>query len=92
MVKMETDLGILPSEFLGILDGTLCHIAEEGLVGIVAGTLRNLEDDRGPLLGASLDDGLQLLHVVEIECRDGISTLYGLREHFPGVHKTQFFE
>ena len=85
---MEDDLGLFPAKFLRILDGTFRHIAEKGLVGIVAGALGNLEDDRGLGLGSGLDDGLELLHVVEVESRDGVTAGNCLREHLTGVHKT----
>ena len=82
---------MLPSEFLCILYSALCHIAEKGLVCIVAGTLGNLENNRRLGLGRSLDNGLELLHVVEIEGRDCITSLYCLCKHFPGVYKAQIF-
>ena len=88
VIEVEADLGVLPAQFLRISDGTFGHIAEEGGVRIVAGALGNLEDDRGLGLGGSLDDGLELLHVVEVESRDGVSAGDSLREHLTGVHKT----
>jgi hypothetical protein len=90
MVKMEDDLRMLPAKLLGIFYSTLRHVAEEGLVGIVTCALGHLEDDRALQLGGSLDDGLELLHVVEVECRNGIATLDGLCEHLTGVDKTEF--
>jgi hypothetical protein len=91
VVQVEDNLRILPTQFLGVFYGTLCHIAEEGLVGVVTGTLGNLEDHRALGLCAGLDDGLKLLHVVEVESGDGVTAGNGLLEHLTGVHKTNFF-
>ena len=91
VVEMENDLGMLPAEFLCIFYSTFCHIAEKGLVGIVARTLGNLENDRALGLCGGLDYGLELLHVVEVECGDGVTALDGLCEHLAGVHKAKIF-
>ncbi len=87
MVEVKHNLGILPAKFLCIGHGTLGHITEKGRIGIVAGTFGNLEDYRGFFLGSSLDDGLELLHVVEVESRDGISPLDGLGKHLTSVNQ-----
>ena len=92
VIQVQADLGILPAQFLGILDSTFGHVAQKGLVGVVAGTLGDLQDHRGLGLRGGLDNGLELLHVVEIECGDGISAGDGLLEHLSGVHKTQSFK
>ncbi len=89
MVEVEDNLRMLPAERPGILHCTLGHIAEKDGVGIVARPLRNLEDYRRLGVGSGLDDGLQLLHVVEIECGYCISAVYGLGEHLFGVDQTQ---
>ena len=91
MVQVEADLGMLPTELLRIRDSTFRHVTEKGLVGILTGTAGNLEDHRGLGLGGRLDDGLELLHVVEIESGDGVTAGNGLLEHLTGVHKAQFF-
>ena len=91
VVQVEHNLGMLPAQLFGIFHSTLCHIAQEGLVGVVTGTLGNLENHRALGLGAGLDNGLKLLHVVEIESGDGVTAGNGLLEHLTGVHKTQFF-
>ena len=75
VVQVQADLRVLPTELLRVSDGTFGHVAEKGGVGIVAGALGNLEDDRGLGLGSGLDDGLELLHVVEIERRDGVTAV-----------------
>ena len=91
VVQVKNNLGVLPTQFLGILNSTFCHVAEEGLVGVVTGTLGNLENHRALGLCSCHDDGLELLHVVEIESRDGVTAFNGLGEHFAGVYKAQFF-
>ena len=84
---MENDFGMLATQFLGIFHSTFGHITEQGLVGIGAGTFGNLKNHRALLLGRSLDDGLKLLHVVEVESRDGIAAVNGSLEHLAGVHQ-----
>ena len=91
MIEMENDLGMLPAEFLCIFYRAFCHVAEEGLVGIVARTLGNLEDNRALGLSRGLDNGLELLHVVEVECGDGVTAFDSLCEHLAGVHKAKIF-
>ncbi len=91
MVEVQDDLGTFPAQFLCILDGAFRHVAEEGLVGVVACALRHLKDDGGLGLCRGLDDGLQLFHVVEIECRDGVTAFHCLGEHRARVDKAQFF-
>ena len=92
MVKMQADLRVLPAEFLRILHSTLCHVAEKRLVSVVARTFRYLQDNRALRLCRSLDDSLQLLHVVEVEGRNCVPALDCLSEHLSSVHKTKFFE
>ena len=91
VVEVQHDLGLCPAQLLGVLHGTFGHVAQQGLVGIVARALRHLQDDGRLGLGGSLDDGLELLHVVEVECRYGVTALDGLGEHFAGVHEAQIF-
>ena len=91
VVQVKDDLRLLPAQFLGIFDGTLGHIAEQGLVRVVARTLGDLQDHRGLGLRGGLDNGLELLHVVEIECGDGVTTGDSLSEHLSGVHKAKIF-
>ncbi len=85
VVEVEDNLGVLPAEFLGIGDSTLGHVAEQGGVGIVAGAFGNLENHGRLLFGSGLDDGLELLHVVEVEGGDCITALDGLGKHLTGV-------
>ena len=92
MVEVEADLGMLPAKLFCIFDSTFGHVAEKGLVGVVARTLGNLENHRGLRLRGGLNDGLELLHVVEVECGDGVTAFDGLREHLAGVDKAKFFK
>jgi len=61
------------------------------LVCVVACAFGYLENNGALGLSRSLDDSLELLHVVEIEGRNSISALDGLGEHITSVHQTQFF-
>ena len=88
---MENDLRMLPAEFLCILYCTLCHITEKCLVRIVASALGNLKDNWRFQFCGSLDDSLELLHVVEVESRNSVSAFDSLCKHFSGVYKAQFF-
>ncbi len=90
VVEVEHDLRIGAAEFLGVFNSTLGHVAKDGAVGVVAGTLRDLHDHRRLLLHSSLHDGLHLFHGVEVESRDGVATLNSLCKHFPGVHQAEF--
>ena len=90
VVEVQDDGNVL-AQLLGILDGALCHVTQQGLVGVFACACRNLQDHGRGSLHAGLDDGLHLLHVVEIECRDGITAFDGLCEHVARVHETQIF-
>src|SRR5437667_4850884 len=56
-------------------------------VGVFAGTLADLKDQRAFLLGAGIDDGLAQLHVVDIERADGKSAAIGEIEHRLGGHQ-----
>ena len=91
VVEVQHDLGLCPAQLLGILHGAFGHVAQQGLVGVVARTLRYLEDYRRFGLGSGLDDGLELLHVVEVESGDGVAALDGLGEHLASVHEAQLF-
>ena len=91
VVEVEDDLGVGAAELLGILDGTLGHVAQEGGVGIVAGALGHLQDDGTLGLDGGLDDGLHLLHVVEVEGGDSVAAVDCFLEHLASVHETDFF-
>ena len=92
MIQVQNDRNTLTAgKFLGILNSTLSHIAEQSLVGIVTGTLGNLKDHRGLCLNASLNDSLQLFHVVEVVCGDGIAAVNSATEKFAGVDQSESF-
>ncbi len=67
------------------------HVAEEGLVGVLPGAARDLEDDRRARLGAGRDDGLELFHIVEIVGRHRVPPGEGAPEHVVGVGETDVF-
>ena len=92
MIQVKHNLRMLPTELLSILYCTLSHVAEQGLVSILASTLRNLKDNRALGSSRSRDDCLELLHVVEIEGRNSIAALDCLCKHLTGVYKTEFFK
>lgn len=89
VVEVQYDGNVL-AQFLGVLHSALCHVAQQRLVGVLARACRHLQDDGRRGLDACLDDGLHLLHVVEVEGRNGVAALDGLGEHVAGVHQTQF--
>ena len=51
------------------------------VVGVGAGALGNLQNQRSLLLPGSLSNALDDLHVVDIECADSVSAVIGLFEH-----------
>ena len=65
---------------VGRADGGLDQFFEINGVGVLAGALGNLEHDGRLLLLASLDDGLEQLHVVDVEGAQGVFALEGLGE------------
>ncbi len=85
VVEVEDD-GDVEAEFFRVFDRALGHVAEHGLVGVLAGAGRDLEDDRALRLDAGRNDGLNLLHVVEVVGRDGVTALYRLLEELDGVY------
>ena len=91
MVEVQSNLRMLATQFLGIFHGTLSHILQQGLVGIVSCAFRHLQDNGASQVARSLDDGLELLHVVEVESGDGITAIDGTSEHILRVHKAQRF-
>ena len=85
MVEVE-DHGDCTAKFPGILDSALGHVSEEGLIGVLARAARHLEDDWGFGLNAGTDNCLHLLHVVEIEGRNGVSALHRLLKQFVRIY------
>ena len=90
VVQVQHNLGVGAAEFLGVLHGTFGHVAQQGGVGVVACTLAHLQDDGALGLDGGLDDGLHLLHVVEVESGDGVAAVHSLAEHLAGVHESYF--
>ena len=91
VVEVECNFGMVASKFLCVFHSTLCHVAKERLVSIVACTLADLKDDGAAEVAAGLYDSLELLHVVEVECGNGIAAVDGSLEHFASVHEAEFF-
>ena len=91
VVEVQHDLRMSATQFLGIFHRTLSHITKQGLIGILTGTARHLQDHRRFRFDGSLNNGLHLLHVIEVECSDGVFALDGLFKHLSRVHKTQIF-
>jgi hypothetical protein len=83
--------GNVETKFLGIFDGALGHIAEHGLVGVLAGSGGNLEDDGAFRLDASLDDCLELFHVVEVVGGDGEPAPDCFLEDFYRIDQSELF-
>ena len=54
------------------------------MVGVGAGALGHLEDDRRLLLAAGFGDALDDLHIIDIESTDGVTAGVGFLEHFRG--------
>ena len=90
VVEVKNDLGLFAAKFLGVFNRTLSHVAENRGVRILAGALGDLHDDGRLRLDRRLNDGLHLLHRVEVEGRNSISALDRLREHLLGVHESEF--
>ena len=88
-VKDDRDELVLWVDLLGVLDSTLGHVAEHGLVGVLTSTSGDLEDDRGLRLDGGGDDGLELLHLGEVVSRDGVAALHGLGEDVLRVNESE---
>lgn len=91
VVEVEDDWDelVLWVDFLGVLNSTLGHVTEEGLVGVLTGTSGDLEDDWGFSLDGGGDDGLKLLHLGEVVSRDGVAAVHSLREDVLGVDESE---
>ena len=81
-VEGEVDVAL---HALDELPGPLGQVAEERLVGVLAGPRADLEDEGRLRLDAAADDGLELLQVVEVVRGDGVLAFHGLLEHLPRV-------
>ena len=89
VVEVEDNLRLLAAELLGVLDRAFGHVAENRGVRVLAGALGDLHDDGRLGLDRGLDDGLHLLHRVEVERGNGVAALDRLCEHFLGVDETK---
>ena len=66
----------------GLDDCGLYQFHQIGAVGIAASTLGHLQDHRSLQLGGSTGNTLNDLHIVHIECADGVAALIGFFKHF----------
>ena len=71
----------------GLDDGGLHQLYQIGVVGIGAGTLGNLQDQRGAEVLGSFGDALDDLHIIHVERADGIPTVIRFFKHLPGGNK-----
>ncbi len=89
VVEVQDD-GDLRAHLPGHLHGAHRHVAQHRLVGVVAGALAHLDDDRRVRLGAGGHDRLELLEVVEVVGRNGVAAVDGFLKQFTAVHQAQF--
>ena len=70
-----------------VLDGGLSQSHQILMLGVLARACGYLENNGGLDLTGSLGDGLDDLHVVDVEGTDGVAALVGLLEHFLGCYE-----
>ena len=63
-------------------DSGLDQLDQIVVVGIGAGALGNLQNDRSVLFLAGFGDALNDFHVVDVESADGVAAVVSLLEHF----------
>ena len=69
---------------LGIqLAGRQDEVKEEAVLGEGAGAAAGLDDDRRIGFLGRRHDGLNLFHIVDVECADAVTALGGLVEELP---------
>ena len=66
---------------VGVGDRRLHQLDEIDMLGVFPGPGGHLEDDGGLLQLGRLGDPLDDLHIVDIECTDGVAARIGLFEH-----------
>ena len=74
-VQGDGDLGIFD-------DGSLHQLDKVGMVGVSAGALGHLQNNRALQLTGCFGDTLDDLHVIDIESADGIAAIVRLFKHF----------
>ena len=82
-MQRDRDFGIFDDRSFDELD-------KIGVVGIGAGALGDLENDRALQLPCRFRDSLHDLHIVNVECADGVSSVISLFEHFFCGYKCHF--
>ena len=92
VIQVQNDRNALAAgNFFGVLNSTLSHVAQQSLVGVFTGAFGNLKNHRGFGFNASLNDCLELFHVVEVVGGNGIFAGHRLLEEFNGVDQTERF-
>ena len=69
-------------DVLALNNSSFYELNQIRVVGVSAGSLGYLQNDRGFLLLAGLGDALDDFHVVDVERADGVAAVIGLLEHF----------
>ena len=77
MVQMQSDRNIRVFNH-----SRFNQLDQIGMVRISAGAFGDLEDDGCLQLAGGLGDALNDLHVVDVECADGVTAVIGLLKHF----------
>jgi hypothetical protein len=85
MVQVQYN-GYVAPEFMGVFHSALGHVFKKVLVGVFPRARGHLENHRGPGFHAGLDNGLKLLHIIEVIGRKGIAALDGFLEKFFGIY------
>ena len=88
MVKVKNDLRMFATHFLSVCYSTFSHVTQQSLVCIVTCAFRYLKNNRRFSFNRSLDDSLQLFHIVEVESRNSIATLNCSSKHISSVYQT----
>ena len=91
VIKMQNDFRMSQTELFSILYSTFSHITQQRLIGILTGTFRDLEDHRRFGFSASLNNSLQLLHIIEVERWNSVTAFNGTCKHVTRIDKAQIF-
>ena len=66
---------------LGIDDSRLDELHQIDVLGVGAGALGDLKDQRSALFDRGLGDALNDFHVVDVESADGVAAIVGFLKH-----------
>ena len=81
-VKVGTMVQMQGNGQIGVGNGCFHQLGQIDMLGILPGTGRYLQDQRGTLLSGCFSNTLDDLHIVDIERADGISAFIRFLEHF----------